>query len=78
MVIRQVLKKLEQAGLHQAVISTTNSLQEIPPPTLEDGNVDTALFTQVFMDFQMRFLFRYVYIVLSHWKSISKGSKTQR
>lgn len=32
----EVLKKLEQAGLHQAVISTTNSLQEIPPPTLED------------------------------------------
>ena len=32
----EVLKKLEQEGLHQAVRSTTTGLEEIPPPTLED------------------------------------------
>lgn len=32
----EVLKKLEEEGLHQAVRSTTTGLEEIPPPTLED------------------------------------------
>ena len=32
----QVLKKLEEEGLHQAVRSTTTTLGEIPPPTLDD------------------------------------------
>ena len=32
----QVLKKLEEEGLHQAVRSTTTTLEEIPPPTLDD------------------------------------------
>lgn len=32
----EVLKKLEEEGLHQAVRSTTTTLEEIPPPTLDD------------------------------------------
>ncbi|CAJ1332893.1 unnamed protein product [Effrenium voratum] len=32
----EVLKKLEEAGLHRAVRSTTEALDEVPPPTLED------------------------------------------
>ncbi|CAE7213959.1 para [Symbiodinium natans] len=32
----EVLKKLEQAGLHRAVRSTTEGLEELLPPTLED------------------------------------------
>ena len=35
----EVLKKLEEEGLHQAVRSTTTTLEEIPPPTLEDFKV---------------------------------------
>ena len=31
-----MLQKLEEEGLHQAVRSTTSSLEEIPPPSLED------------------------------------------